>query len=226
MRHVRLVSFEDEPTGSLGLIFKGCEGPSILSDSDGSLIAHDLVEHQNGINAIGCIADELQAIGAIWQVRARHGDMVDEDRPWARWRAIHDSIAGNVLTCAMDLGNEGQDWWPELGKYRTNRHDYDDDFLEILECAKPMIRAETRDNEDRFPMAAFMDNALHLLRIGFNKSRRRWGDDTLGVDTFRAVKRAINPHAKYLEFPGQEFRLSYGNGEARCTALLHADDAW
>jgi len=38
-------------------------------------IAHDLVEHVNGLEAIGTIGDELMALGAMWKCRGQWGDM-------------------------------------------------------------------------------------------------------------------------------------------------------
>ncbi len=121
MRHIRLVAFEDEPTGNLGLIVKGSEGPEIYSDNKGSLIAHDIVEHQNGMAAIGGIDDELEAIGALWQVRGRHGTLLHEGY---QWRGLYEIIGGgDVAFCAHELDSaEMTPWYPRMGRYRTARH--------------------------------------------------------------------------------------------------------
>lgn len=228
MRHVRLISYEDEPTGSLGLIVKGSAGPEIFADTDGRLLAHDLVEHQNGPEAIGRVDDELEAIGAIWQVRGRHGDMVESDLYRYGWRCPYETIAGDVLTCASDLDtSEAWDRWePHLGRYRTRRHDYDEDFMEVLSKARPMVQRELEHNEAHFPMEAFFDNALHLMRSGFNKAKRRFGMGYQGIDTYRAIMEAVRPNAKHLDGPGQEFILAYGDGEARCYEAPFPRDAW
>lgn len=216
MRHIRLVSFEDEPTGTLGLIIKGNAGPEVFADTSGRLLAHDILEHQNGIGRIGEIDDELEALGALWQVRGRHGDMVEDDR--RGWYSPMTAVAHDVVTCAVDFDNsESKRWYPRLGQYRTHAHDYDEELMGILEEAKPMIRANLYEEAlDHFPMDAFLDNALHLMRRGFRKAERRFGDGFEGVSLFRAIRDAIRPCCKWVEMPGQEFRLSYGNGRAYC----------
>jgi hypothetical protein len=78
-------------------------------------------------------------------------------------------------------------------------------------------------NEGDFPMEAFMDNALHLMRTGFRKAQRRFGDGYEGVSLFRSIRDAIRPHAKHLDFPGQEFLLTYAGTRAACRELTATD---
>ena len=226
MRHLTLVSFEDEPTGNLGLIFKGTAGPEIFADTSGTLLAHDLLEHQNGFGRIGCPEDELEAMGGLWQVRGRWGDMVDDDRVRSVWTPVQ-SLGWELVTIARQAAEgEGVNWTPRVGRYRTHAHDYDEDFQEAIDYARPHIRSELRDNGGFFDIEAFLENAMHLMRRGFRKAERRFGQDTTGVDLFRRFKEAVAPHCKHVEAPGEEYRLSYGNGRVTCTRLLHADDAW
>jgi hypothetical protein len=222
MRHLTLISFEDEPTGELGLIFKGCEGPEILADTTGRLLAHDLLEHQNGFDRIGCPEDELEAMGGLWQVRGRHGDMVEDERR-SHWTPIQ-SLGWELVTIASQTDSSEGGWRPRHHRYRTHRHDYDEEFMEAIDFARPKIRDELRDNEGHLDVEAFLDNALHLMRRGFRKAERRFGDGFLGVDTFRRVMEAIKPHAKNLDGPGQLFRLSYGDGRATCKPIYDEEE--
>ncbi len=77
---------------------------------------------------------------------------------------------------------------------------------------------------EHFPLDSFLDNALHLMRMGFNKAKRRWGMGHLGIDTFQAIRDAVRPYAQRPEFAGQEYRLSYGDGRARCTEIHIRED--
>ena len=40
--------------------------PEPFPDRDGTQLAHDFIEHQNGVGGIGPLADEFEAIGARW----------------------------------------------------------------------------------------------------------------------------------------------------------------
>lgn len=213
MRYIRLVAVGDELDPTPGLVVKGtvmCEG--MFADRTGILIAHDLLEHQNGVAAIGPVDDELEALGGIWQVRGRWGDMLD-DRPSFYSPAHH--AASDLTRMARELTGS---WWPEQGQYHTKPHPCDDDFAEIIEIARQDIPKEL-DEEDLadFPMEAYLDNALHLMRRGYRKAERRFGDRSVGYDLFRAIKEAVK--GCQPDWEGQEFLLGYGDGEATCREI-------
>lgn len=210
MRYVRLVAVSDEYDTSPGLVVKGTPmSEGMMADRTGDLIAHDLLEHQNGVKAIGPIDDELEALGGIWQVRGRWGDMCT-DRPSMYSPA--ENVASDITRMFGEI--DGQDWRPRLLKYRTHRHDNDDDFREMIEIARRDIKREWDDwAEHHFRFEAYLDNALHLMRRGFRKAARRFGDRFGGINQFKAIQRAVK--GAHIDFEGQEFRLAYGNGEAR-----------
>lgn len=224
MRHVRLVSFEDQVTGEVGLGFKGhTSHPNLLSDREGGLIAHDIVEHQRGLGAIGSVEDELIALGALWQVR---GSLGFPDREVYSYYSPDRTLAIEVSRCASDLNNEeDQTWHPRIGRYRTHAHHCDEEFEEIIKMAKPMIRDEVGHSEGFFDIEAFADNALHLMRTGYRMAERRWG--RYGIDQFIAIRNAVRPHAKCATnagIEGREFRLSYGGNRARCVEVFPTDE--
>ena len=68
MRYVRLQVAEDQLSGELGLKIKGMRATEGMAMGSGLLVAHDLLEHQNGLRAIGSVGDELEALGGIWHV--------------------------------------------------------------------------------------------------------------------------------------------------------------
>lgn len=231
MRYVRLVAVCDEYDCEPGLVVKGTpmfEG--MMADRGGEMIAHDLLEHQNGVKAIGPLDDELEALGGIWQVRGRHYDMCRDGRDYHSPQA---HIASDIINMFRDI--DGSYWLPSIGQYRTHRCDYDEDFQDIIEEARKGIRAEYTDmgrgdpdedeqgwTADLFNIRdAYLDNALHLMRRGFRKAQRRFGDGYVGINQFKAIKQAVKLHRP--EFEGQEFRLAYGNGEARVDEIYEED---
>lgn len=218
MRYVRLVAVVDEYDCEPGLVVKGTRmTEGMAADRDGMMIAHDILEHQNGIAKIGPVDDELEALGGVWQVRGRHGDLCSH-RP--NYHSIATNIASDITRMAAELS--GCDWWPRLGRYRTHQHDYDEDFLEALEIARRDIRQELRDNEDQdFPLEAYLDNALHLMRRGFRKAERRFGSGFEGYTLFRRIRDAVATSRP--DYEGQEFLLGYGKGWATVREIYEED---
>ncbi|SFJ47958.1 hypothetical protein SAMN03159338_1509 [Sphingomonas sp. NFR04] len=221
MRSVRIVSHEDD-NGNLGLVIKGTEiTPGILVDWNGGLLPHDLLEHQNGIASIGCPADELEALGGLWQVRGRWGTFGDRHgdfhKPTTR-------LGHNIAQVADDLcdqeANGAVGWWPGTRTYCTRRHEADMDFADALDVARHEISSRMEDRcanlPEDFPVDQFIADARHLLRRGYRKAHRRFGDGWDGYELFMAVKEALRPIAAAVSEPGLEFVLRYG----RCQAIV------
>ena len=218
MKHVRLITAKDEYDTSLGFVLKGTPAfDDLMVDRDGMLIAHDLLEHQNGTKHMGPIWDELEALGGIWNVRGRHGDMMTE-------RASLYSPAENV---AADIVRMFPEWdgYNGPGSMATKAHDYDEDFQDIISHARKGIKAEYRDKLEYFSpkeLEAYLTLVLHRLRTGYNKAKRRYSNGQYhGHSMFRAVMAAVASATRSIDWEGQEFRLSYGldvNGNARAIA--------
>src|ERR1041385_6254253 len=65
MRSIRLVAMSDDYDDTPGLVVKGTQPyEGMMADREGTLVAHDILEHQNGYKAIGSVWDELEALGA------------------------------------------------------------------------------------------------------------------------------------------------------------------
>lgn len=65
-----IVIREDKSTGEIGFCFeKVALGDSPTVFLEGRMAAHDLIEHMNGLSAIGSFEDEMEALGACYYVR-------------------------------------------------------------------------------------------------------------------------------------------------------------
>lgn len=214
MRHVRLIAVCDEYDTTPGFALKGApvtvEG--FAADRDGVLIAHDLLEHVNGREHIGTVWDELEALGAIWQVRARHGELFT-GRP--QHHSVHVDIASDLTRMFPE--------WLMQGPYRPSGHristtracEADDDFLDCIERARADIPGE-HDDCDRLEIEPYLTEALHRMRTGYRKALRKYGDGYKGANLFTAIREAIQ--AGYPpEVEGQEFTLSYNQAGAFLT---------
>lgn len=217
MRHVRLIAASDEYDTKPGLIVKGTPAiDGMMADREGLLIAHDLIEHQNGAAHIGTVWDELEALGGIWHVRGRWGDMMQK----------HGTMHSPAVNVASDVTRMFPEWGDEYPPKahrlkNTKPHDHDEDFLEIIAIARHDIPREYGDDEqfDRERMEEYLTEALHRMRTGFRKANRRFGDRFASNSQMRAIKEAVEKVAQHIEYEGQEFILSYGNGEAECREI-------
>lgn len=228
MKRVRLVTKEDPETGSMGLVLKGLH----ISDqpfvaTDGLQIAHDLLEHQNGQDAIGGIADEMQALGAIWYVRGQFGAL-RLDGAGSRY-SVEENIASDFVRMFRDHCY-GQPL--ELATPRVHRCNNiaEAAFGAILDCVKRDALSEI-DAEDHKAahrqLRPYLHAALRHMRAGYRKAARRFkGDAQATNNLFWSIAKAIDPYAKHPEYEGQEFELSYdfATGKAWCEEFYPEED--
>lgn len=217
MRHVRLIAISDEYDREPGLAIKGAavNSDGFMADrpgmgNGGGLIAHDLLEHVNGVHNIGPVWDELEALGGIYQVRGRHGDLMNG-------RTMH-SVETNL---AADISRMYQQWLgendgPNGDTVGRTPHDYDEDFKAAIAIAREEIAKEwPYQSEEPLDLAAvdrYLDLTLRRMRVGFRKAQKKYGTSWNGAGLYQAVRDAVN--GCHVDYEGQEFVLSYGNGEA------------
>ena len=184
-------------TGELGYLLDGqhLTDHMVLDTGDGTLIAHDIVEHVNGLREIGGLEDELEALGAIWLVR---GQFADLNRPYTSMHTPERSLASDIVNIAQYTHRP-------LRYKRTNAFDYDEDFDSILEYAREQLREEE-------PFGMNVENYLiavkHLMRTGARKLQRRFSrfmhPDSVANSAFwnirNAIKRAGSPDYEYQRF--------------------------
>ena len=220
-RYVTLIAAQDEYDTELGFILKGCPSfDGLAADRKGSQIAHDIIEHQNGAKAMGPVWDELEALGGVWYCRGQYG-FPDNHRNYH-------SPASNM---ASDITRMWQDWsytddcylGPKGLTVGSKSHLSDEDFLEIIEIARQDIPKEYNDpDESHDGLELYLTLALHRMRSGFNKASKRFYREHDGMFAYRqyqAIIDAVSNALRDVHFEGQEFRLSYGDGEASCNEI-------
>lgn len=223
MRYLTLEAVSDEYDNAPGLAFADApryEG--FMADRGGerdvSLIAHDIVEHQNGIRSIGPIWDELEAMGGIWHARGRWGNIGNGMHSPA------ENVASDIVRMARDVSFKGFRDFDAMG-FRlpaVKPHDHDEDFLEILAIAREQIPGEL-DAEAPLDIDAYLSETLNRMRIGFRKATRRFGDRFGSSNQFSAIADAVTSAARHIEFEGQRFRLAWGGGECRITEIYDGE---
>lgn len=221
MHHVRLEVINDD-FGGMGLVLAGMPRfDGLAADlGDGLTIAHDVLEHQNGVANMGPAWDELEAIGGIWYVRGQWGDLQTNS---ANNYSMHEILSNDVVSTFSTWYNEDdRSMGPDSASKGSRAHDEDESFNEIIKFAKRGIESEYQEDweiEDS-AIADYLDLALRSMRKGFRKAKKRfetkknnhWKFDAYSL--FSAIRGAVNDNKDNIYFEGQEFILSYGNGEA------------
>lgn len=232
MRHVKLIVRKDEVTGENGLVVKGlpCLEDEAMATTEGRLIAHDLLEHVNGIKYIGSIGDELEALGAAWFIRGQNGDIIRGY--YTSNRSSEEIIAGDVANLAVKYVQS----FEGFGKDPKNTKKLDDDdieesFKEIILKAKDSaiselecyFDSEEEEEEKTQFLEEFLKHALGFMRTGYRKAVRKYNDDSGSANyLFWNITEAINNVLKrVLElYEGQEFILKY---DSKMVNYCHAE---
>lgn len=213
MKKATLVVREDHATGETGFMVKGTPQMSgyPMVATDGLLVAHDLLEHPNGVAKIGSVDDELEALGGIMFVRGWTGQV--------RGDSIH-SVEDNLSADLYELARVyigGVDFRSPVPK-NTRRTEYDDTFEAALNKALIDVTGEfdwlegTEDADDiRARSRFFRQWALPYMRKGVVKSKRRFARYSQSEvhGTFWAIARAVDHALRDGLWHGRELTLRY-----------------
>ncbi len=213
MAAVELRVRKDE-LGNTGLTLGPSRSKEIMVDGgDGILLAHDLIEHQNGPAAIGTIIDELQALGAIMYVRGWSGML--GRFPHIRYTP-EEQIAGE-LPRLFDYVQWGAK--PDFTVPVTQVCDADDSFNVIMERASRDYTRHTDslDTQEWLKLLRdFKNLVMPYMRIGYRKAHRRFRTRVQAHRQFWSIADAIHTLCEREElFEGQRFSLTWGKGVAK-----------
>lgn len=227
MKTVNLESFEDEEYGSWGIGIVGVTRKrGMNAATEGLLLAHDLVEHVNGLHVIGSIDDELEALGAIWFTRGHLGDLRRDSRGSAY--TPEQNIASDVVRMLRDAYLAEDD--VTLTPLRTRSCEADDAFELIVQYAREDMRAELDpepgDTEWQPFAESYMRCVVPRLRVGYRKARRMYGDFYRANDLFWTIADAVDGVCKKAErLFGEPMRLHYGFRDGTAVVTLERE-AW
>jgi hypothetical protein len=228
LKTVMLEAFTDEQTGELGLGIVGMRSThETNAATDGILLAHDLIEHVNGVEQIGTIDDELEALGAIWFTRGQYYDLTRDGRG---------SAYPPQYPIASDIARMFREFFHgsahvDLSPLRSRPCDADSDLKDIVREALKQTRDEIGDDRDAGePDLIKMERAyirvcLPRMRIGYRKAQRKYKTGGRANELFWAVAEAVGVFCKSPEFEGARYQLRYGF-DKRGQAVAHCDYHW
>ena len=213
MTTVTLRCVEDNASGDIGLVVSNLRQMSeeFMASTDGALIAHDILEHQNGIASIGSIDDELEALGGVWYVRGQHGTL----RPNS-YHSPEVSLGGDVMNLGMYFVEREIEFRKPVPNTRPHLHD--ESFKEIIKGGIRSLKCELEvDSEwQEQRIKQYKKACLHYMRAGYNKAHRRYRNENKANSMFWHIAAAVDTISAHLEYPGQEFLLRYSQYESTC----------
>lgn len=197
---MKVVNFEvkeDWNTGIVGLVPAGvCMMENYTPCTSGSLLAHDLLEHQNGFKAIGTVLDELEALGGIAYVRGP-GGVLNRGNKYGMMNPIDGAIYEEVI----HLQDYLYDCHPLFNWLIPRTHLEQNSMLD-------WVVEELREVKE-WP-ETLMRNIERALNRGYLKAQRRFKDEGWACELFFHMADEVDKAIKRngLE-EGQRYRLRW-----------------
>ena len=210
MRAVGLTVREDRH-GSIGLFVNGVSNhDEVDADLDGISVAHDLIEHVHGLQAIGDVQDELYALGGIWAVRGQFGVL----REGPSIYSPEENLAADVSRMAIEVAHGT--YFPCDSVPRTHRHYFDDAFEATLSFARRSYRDESEHYDaeylDHDALRRYWEWVIPAMRLGARAIKRRFGDYIAANAIYWNIVRATANLSR--EYEGQRYKLSWNRHSA------------
>lgn len=223
-----------EATGENGLIV---EGVKIIKDEpmaalEGRVIAHDLLEHPNGLESIGSVDDELEALGGVYFVRCGYSRLSDH-------YSNEESLSYDVVTLGLiHLVNNVSFKTPvPILDHDSIDDQYDilDFFKSVVSFAKKGMYSEIEDLEYNCTKEEidqlvnnYLNNALNYMLQGYIKTFKRFeGDNWDAYLQFEEIAFCMDVMLKHEKlYTGDRFFLEWGcdTNKARVSKYYPLDD--
>lgn len=218
-----------EESGVLGLVLGTTNAANfaegdlfVMADAIG--IAHDLTEHVNGLENIGSVFDEFQALGAIWYTRGQFADLRRDSVGSALRTEEH--LSGDLVRMASIAHYNGLGGHLDGDAVSVDVCPAIDALREVCDLARPDIREEMADCEEfrAADLDDYLAQALRGMVAGWNKQCARY-TATEANSRFWNIAYALEPAFDALEYDGQEWRLDIdSSGDATLTELTWCAD--
>lgn len=179
---LELISQEDSQTGELGWIFSdiNINEDLFMSSNDPLLLAHDFLEHPNGLDSIGSIDDEMQALGGIWFVRGQFG-LLRKDNVGMAY-SIEQHLASDLSRMYREQEITSYTMIDDSERAEIKYSAIDNDVIEtakeIIELARNDINSELEDGEQfDIGIDEYLADAKLYFLLGYQRSVIRFDDD-------------------------------------------------
>lgn len=183
---IEVVSNRDNPFSprQLGLLFVGANKKKLHPVTVDFMLAHDLVEHQGGLEIIGDYADELEALGAIIYIRG--------------WNDPDLTVVSDVVNVGTATGNN----ITKLPDIPAQECVHEEEAGRLLRCSQ--VPSYHQD---------YQTKVHNYLVSGYNKAHKNYGCRSRAWDTFERVKFAARDMLNDIRVEGQRFMLAFDENQ-------------
>lgn len=216
MRYLEIRTIRDEMTGELGfnLIKNGMpNNGSEFVAGHGLIIAHDIIEHQQGLKNIGTLEDELIALGGITYTRVVTGEL--QTPIFTGEKSLSFDIARMFEYYSEKCYRSGKKYYP---KRLLEDYEYDSIMETIQIARKSLILNEDEewyyDDDRKKYIEPYLSWCKHLMLHGVYKAEKRFGNNHVALHVFKMIEEEVNRHSKWIDYEGQEFILGYTHSKA------------
>lgn len=220
MKSIKLKVINDLDSENLGLIVDGLHvmQDAFMAAFEGRLIAHDLLEHVNGIDKIGSIDDELEALGATWFVRGQFNDL---SKTYSMYNAIQ-HIAAEVTKLGTLYVLNKIPFRTSIPKTRSG--DHEENFQDIIELGIKNLKKELNGRDYNINLLIeYKKTIIHYIRTGFRKARKKYNNPITVNNLFWNIANAIDEVIPDICSEGQEFILAYTKNTVDCYEEFEGD---
>lgn len=219
MKKAKIIITECPVTGELGLRPEGLNVTytTVLASMDGSLLAHDLTEHVNGIRNVGqSVWDEIQAFGA----------MIFSERAWTVggiMRSPDDALFDELMEMVIDYCDPRMirsalknlrthsvyevDVITDHFDHRVENWDMDTHY--VKEHFNEVRMEKWPEFETKEVLKLMNTYIKHHLRKGFRKARNKYKSSWIARSHYENASAGGTQILKWMKFEGQEFILRF-----------------
>jgi hypothetical protein len=185
---------ENDATGQVGFLLSELpkfEDP-IVDFGSGEMIAHDIIEHTNGLNAIGTLHDELMALGAMFAVRVETGYLAEE-----KWAGMYYELFEHYKANPCQI--------PIPGCSSTQAKKFPHVTLDIYYAVRALDSdyGLVKNDTDKVLFLSFLSNAKMLGAAGYKALLSRFGESQSPKESvlalFQNIESTIRSNAYYVD---------------------------
>lgn len=208
MQEVILNVIEDS-FGSTGLAVEGIKMFEDFNAAiEGALIAHDVLEHQQGFEKIGSIGDELIALGGVWFIRGEVNDITGKPSMHSAMTHVASEVARMADYVILSQVPIREDLDPTINPDEC--YDYE---LIVREAKQTFYNERLEDIKEQgiklSQINHYFDAVINLMAKGYRMADDRLKCQQRANTMFWEIARQIDTVAKQIHYPGQQFILSY-----------------